>query len=1323
MLTTWRRLAFALLLTGLGAAGAAHTEMVGLDRFEHFTSRDGLAHDWVTKMAQDSQGFLWIGTSDGLSRFDGYQFVNYRHDPLNPATLSNNFIVCILEDQAGDLWIGTKIGLNRFDRLTQKFERFVPDPTRPESLSHDFVTDVAEDLKGRLWVATTGGLNRLDRETGEFTQFPQSPDEPDTLAGPGVMRLHRSRNGDLWVSVGRWLHRLDRQTDRFERFSLTEDVGPRVHVHILAEDETGTLWAGTRQGDLVSFDPQTRTHTHYPLSESGILFVGYVFPRPDGTLWLGTRSHGILAFDPASRSWTAYRHHPDEPGSLSANRIMSVYEDRGGVLWIATTAGLDKLDPSKMRFQHYRRRPGDPTGLSGNRVSSILEDSRGDLWVGTFEGLNHVGAEGRVTVYRHDPADPTSLGNDHVSALFEDHAGMIWLGTDRGIFRLDPGQRRFLRPGRDFKVEGSLQSSLIYHFIESEPGILWIGGAEGFSRYDTKTGKAQLHLPQKSVSFGPETNFVYDLKIDRFGDLWLITGGSGIYRLRRTPGGQLPASPELELESYRHDINDPTSISSNYGTVIFEDRAGTLWVGTHSGLNRVERGNDPNDPITFTRFREADGRADHDIMSILEDERGNLWLGGGRGLTRLDPQAKKSRLYTVDDGLLGNDFSFAETRRANGAFLFGGTAGLISFLPEHFADDTKPPPVAITDFRLVNASYPMSARGFSNAEPRLTFSHQDNIFSFEFAALHFAKPNKNQYAYRLENFNDDWIQTDARNRTVQYTNLDPGDYVFQVKAANADGAWNEEGAAIHITVEPPPWQTWWAYSIYFLTLLGVVLSYVRSHRRELQRERKVAETERQAAENERQVSQRLREVDRLKDEFLANTSHELRTPLYGMTGIAESLVDGARGPLPEPVRNDLSMVAASGQRLSHLVNDILDFSKLRHKSLELQRRPVDLKPIAEIVLTLSNPLAGSKDLVLVNEVPADLPAVDADENRLQQILYNLVGNAIKFTESGSVTISALAVDDELQIHVSDTGIGIAEEHQERIFQAFEQADASTEREHGGTGLGLTVTRQLIELHGGEIEMESTLGEGSTFSFSLPLANVSPMDQPATTESSTVVNAPVSFSGEIISEVSAADSATGPRILVVDDEPVNLQVVRNYLALENFDLTTAVSGEEALRLLDEQKFDLVLLDIMMPKISGYEVCRRLREQHPISDLPVIFLTAKAQDSDVVTGMSLGANDYLAKPISKNRLLARVRPHLDLLEVHRGLEGLVAEKMSEIKILEGILPICASCKRIRDENNRWSQLEVYIDEHSEAQFSHGMCPDCVQDFYDGLEGEDS
>ncbi|MFT4928511.1 MAG: signal transduction histidine kinase/CheY-like chemotaxis protein, partial [Phenylobacterium sp.] len=509
----------------------------------------------------------------------------------------------------------------------------------------------------------------------------------------------------------------------------------------------------------------------------------------------------------------------------------------------------------------------------------------------------------------------------------------------------------------------------------------------------------------------------------------------------------------------------------------------------------------------------------------------------------------------------------------------------------------------------------------------------------------------------------------------QSPNLPAGDYTLQIKASNKDGYWTvqgqagQEGKSLNITVLPPPWKTWWAYSIYSVLLLALTGAFIRAQQTKIR--------------TEQALNLRLTQVDKLKDEFLANTSHELRTPLNGIIGLAESLIDGIAGPLPDNANYNLAMVVASGKRLANLVNDILDFSKLKNRNLVLVTRPVDLHSLAEVVLALSGPLLGRingiEPLQLINAIDKDLPAAMADENRLQQILHNLVGNAIKFTDSGSVTLSAEVSHNGLTISVSDTGIGIEASQFKAIFDSFEQLEGHSERNGSGTGLGLAVSKQLVELHGGSIWLESQPGQGSTFSFTLPTSGQQATTSNDKSSSQSVsrlhmleqdqprqpVSLPPVPSGKAPQVPDAIDGQRF-RLLLVDDEPVNRLVLKNLLSLQHYQLVEADGGESALAALrDDGPFDLVILDIMMPKVSGYEVCRQLRESWSVNDLPVLFLTAKNQVGDLVESFAMGGNDYLTKPVAKNELLARVETHLKLLDINRNLEHKVGERTAQLE----------------------------------------------------------
>lgn len=941
-----------------------------------------------------------------------------------------------------------------------------------------------------------------------------------------------------------------------------------------------------------------------------------------GILWIGTQTGGINKLDHQKGRFNHFKPHTfDAPNSLSDNRVIAFYIDSKGILWVGTGNGLNQYDSKTRRFIHFKHQPQNPNSLSSNRVRTIVEDNQGALWIGTSDGgLNKYDRNTRqFSHFRHVATDPSGLSSDSVDIIYKDSKDRLWLGSvQSGLSLYQPKTQQFIHYGR--KTDG------VYTMIEDAEGLLWLGNRDGLQQFD------------------PTTQAVV---------------------------------------SYRHQRSDPLSLSDNSLIAIYQDKDGTLWIGTANGLNRFDR-----QLKTFKHYTTKDGLPNNFIYGILEDKQGRLWLSTNKGLSRFDPVSETFSNFDVNDGLQSNEFNgHAAYKSPDGELFFGGINGFNRFFGEHITDDKQVPTVVLTDFLLVNQGVAINPDKPNRAKPnsdsadfylskniddltQLTLGYQQNLVSFEFAALHFANPGKNQYAYKLDGFDQNWINTDAKKRWATYTRLPAGQYTLRVKASNHQGYWNEQEKSLAIKVLPPPWQTWWAYLIYasLVVLFITALFHVQ---------RKKVLYERQKVLDERAVVQRLTEVDKLKDDFLANTSHELRTPLNGIIGLAESLMDGVAGPLPDNANHNLAMVVASGRRLANLVNDILDFSTLKHRSLALNPRPVDLHSLSGMVCALSRPLMGDKSLQLVNTISEQLPAAEADENRLEQILHNLVGNAIKFTEQGAVTLSAMETDDGLKVSVSDTGIGMDPDRLAVIFDSFEQLEGHISRQYGGTGLGLSVSKQLVELHGGSIEVTSVPGEGSTFSFTLPASR-----QPATplttvTRQQTLSGlssveplpkSPTEKSSIEAKSIEAKCSLDGHqfRILLVDDEPINLQVINNHLSLQHYHLTQARGGEQALSALtDEDPFDLVLLDIMMPKVSGYDVCQQLRKTWSVNDLPVIFLTAKNQVGDLVQSFAMGGNDYLTKPVAKHELLARVEIQLKMLDINRNLELKVQQRTVELQ----------------------------------------------------------
>ena len=1235
------RVSLTLATLALLLSRVVTPEPQGRLRFERFDAEQGVSGG-VWDLLQDNKGFLWVGTHGGLKRYDGYTFLPFSHDRSDPNTPSDDVTTALYEDREGRLWIGTSTGLNRYDPESGIFKRFLHDPEDPSSLGGRSVRAVLQDRSGAIWVGLgQSGLNRYDPETGRFTRFRHDDSDPASLAHDEVWGLAETPDGRLWVgTLGGGLNLVlpDRKSFRHFRHD-PDDPASLSHdgvMDVLATRDGG-LWIATAGGGVNRFNLETESFTHYRHENGNPHSLGYdgahrLLEGEDGTLWIGTGG-GLSRLDVATGRFANYRHAPSDPFSISDDLVYALARDASGAIWAGTIrGGLNRLDLDAPSFTHYRHAAENTNSLSSNFVRTVYEDREGYVWVSTPRtGLNRLDPRtGTIEHFVHDPDDSRSLLGNNIWAIVEDQEGALWAAGSGGLNRFHRDSEDFTRYGVETDPDlGYFET--VQNLLASRDGAFWVGAVGGLSRFAPEKGtfKNYRHDPSDGSSLSHDD--IRSLYEDRAGVVWVGTDDAGLNRFE----------PESDsFRRYRHDPQDPKSLAHDSVLSILQDKGGALWIGTRGGLSRLE-------PQTqsFVHFTKSSGLPDNVIYGILEDDLGRLWLSTNRGIACFHPETEEIRTFDTRDGLQGNEFNQrAYHRGRSGMLYFGGTSGLNAFRPDAIKKNGFVPPIELTSLRVFDTEVALK-----NAAPyveKLELAHDDNYFSFEFAALSFRRSDQNRYAYKLEGFDRDWIDAGSR-RYASYTNVPAGSYVLRVKGSNSDGVWNEEGVAVPVHIAPPPWGTSWAYTGYGLAAGGLLFGFVTSHRRKLARER--------------ELNERLRQVDKLKDEFLANTSHELRTPLNGVTGIVESILDGASGPVPPKVAENLSLVLSSGQRLSRLVNDILDFSKVRHDNLKLERRPVDARAVAEVVLTHSRALAVDKELALVNAIDADLAPVDADEDRLQQILYNLVGNAIKYADRGEIVLSAQAEGDMMTVSVSDSGIGIAKAEHTRIFESFESAEPSISREHGGNGLGLSITKQLVELHGGEIGVESEPGKGATFWFTLPIAKEAKVES---SELGSPIERPIVEALECAS--SHVDAGNGSfRILVVDDDPVNRRVVANHLSFRGYTVLEAASGVEALRVVEElAPVDLVLLDVMMPRMSGIDVCRDLRESYSAHELPVIFLTARDRVSDLVTGFSAGANDYLTKPLSKDELLARVHTQLELVDVTRNLERKVSERTAEL-----------------------------------------------------------
>jgi signal transduction histidine kinase/ligand-binding sensor domain-containing protein len=795
-------------------------------RFDRITGGDGLSQNVVLAIAQDHRGFMWFGTEDGLNKYDGYQFTVYKHDPDDPETLSDDYVSVIYEDREGALWIGTRNGLNCLDRSKGAFVRYEHDPDDAQSIGGTWIVSIHEDREGVLWVGTDdGGLNRFDRDTGTFAQYRHDPADPTSLSDDGVGAIYEDREGALWVGTDAGLDLLDRNSGTFTRFQNRPDDPQSLggtEVSAITEDRDGTLWVGTEDGGLNRFDrfsgdtlgegAFTRyRHDDVDLQSLAHDRVKAIFADSAGRLWVGTQN-GLALYAPDRDQFFHYQHDPGDPSSLSSNAVWSIYEDRTGVLWFGTYGGaLSKYNRTIDQFALYQHKPNLANSLSDNMIWAIHEDVDGVLWVGTFNGgLNRLDREvGELVTYRHDPEDLDSLSSDDARAILEDHTGALWVGTNGGLDRLDRESGTFVHYRHDADDPTSLSENRVTVLFEDRRGNLWIGTRTGgLNRLDRETGTFVRYQHDEDDPNSLSNDRVWALYEDSTGKLWVGTlGGVNVW------------DPDTgQFVRYLNDPDDPQSLSNDAVFSFYEGAEGTMWIGTWgSGLDRF----DP-ETRTFGHYTEKDGLANNVIYGIEADLEGNLWMSTNKGLSKFDPRTETFHNYDARDGLQDNEFNVgAHFASPSGELFFGGIRGFNGFYPERVTGNPHVPPVVITAFGKFNQ---LVRRDLEPGE-HIALTYRDDFIYFEFAALDYTAPDKNQYAYMLEGQDETWVDAGTR-RHVDYTNLRGGDYVFRVKGSNNDGVWNVEGAVVTLTVTPPLWETWWFRgSAIFLLAAAVVGGY------------------------------------------------------------------------------------------------------------------------------------------------------------------------------------------------------------------------------------------------------------------------------------------------------------------------------------------------------------------------------------------------------------------------------------------------------------------------------------------------------------------
>lgn len=1197
----------------------------------------------ISSIIQDNNGFMWIGTNGaGLYRYDGVNYFGYKYDK-KPGSLTSNFIYATFIDSNNNLWLGTDEGLCLYNRDLDNFTKVnIEDAIRKGYDEPITIKTIIQDNNGNLILGAYGfGLFKLNIKTLKASLVQAKVlEKPNFLIKSSV----KNKQGIIYLGTSYGLLEIDLNgkvkqvyKDKFNREPLLDDI------ENLVIDKLGYLWLGTTENGLIKIKPETDNYQFekFFITKNKILSIVTSLDY----IVCGTENDGLLVVNYKGQVLQKYLHSKYNNFSLKSNSVWSLYEDKEKRLWLGYfNKGLGVFDKPNNKFNSLESLVNNDNSLQASYVTSVVKDKKGNLLIsnegGGLDIYNFVD-KSYIHVNKNNQNYYSGLDAVDIQTIFIDSKQNIWIGSwDRGIYFLKNGTTKFTNYNTT-NTKG-LKSNRIFSFSEDSKGRIWIGTfIKGLHYFDTKTSTF-THCDSKSFAENALDNaFIRKVFVDSDDVLWVGTI-LGLYQV------SLKDNSGFKVTKMRDAMfNDKTKYNSIQTILsIYESNDKRIWIGTDGeGLFSYNKKNK-----SFSSYNDFPGFKEKSVRAIISDNNGSLWISGGSGLTKLDFKNNKSTNFNKDDGLVDNDFNNnAVFKDGNGELYFGSYEGVNYFNPNEIKKAEKAPRLYFSDFKLFNRS----VKPNEDASPltkvisetkEISLNYTQSVFTIEYVGINYNYSKKNQYAYYLEGFEKDWNYV-GNNRTATYTNLAPGNYVFKVKSANADGSWSDAQLELKIEILPPWWKTIWAYLAYSSILVFLLIYFNKMYQNRFKAG--------QAIILEKEKTIQLEKLNNKKLQFFTNISHEFRTPLTLIINPLEDILKSKN--LSPEIHNKLKIVHKSSDRLSRLINELMDFNKLEFNKIFLQAKKIEVVAFTQSIISYFNEEAAARNITINFEPSIDELEDWLDPKMLEKILFNIISNAFKFTpDNGVITVSidqsdtdnALIINENkvpsFSITITDTGSGIRKKDLNRIFDRFYQVNNVNKDYYGTTGIGLEVVKEFTELHKGKINVESEVGQGTKFTVKFPLGKSFYKKNEVVDEvfkieknknhlvaESTNIQSDEDESYNQLDENPTVETAKPYTVLIVEDNPE----LRNYLKEElskSYKVIVAENGKKGYEVAVQKLPDLIITDVIMPVMDGLQLCKNIKADLKTSHIPLLMLSAKAMVKDRLEGIDSGADIYLSKP---------------------------------------------------------------------------------------------